>query len=319
MGPSDLEEIIGDIRQPENASVLVGPGDDAGVYLLNGIAIVETVDVITPVVNDPFTFGAISANNSLSDVYAMGGRPVSALAIAGFSSCDYEPVVFKEILRGAVHSLNRAGAVLIGGHSFEDAELKFGLSVTGIIDKEKILKVSGAEEGDVIIITKPIGIGILTTALKGGKITDGGIMPAVEWMLTLNGKASELALKADATACTDITGFGLLGHAYNMVKNSNVDFVIENNRAPILENVQEMMDAGMVSEGAYNNLKFIEGKVEFSQDIGEEGRLILADPQTSGGLLITLKEEQMKVFEESNIFFQVIGRVVKGSGKIIVK
>jgi selenide,water dikinase len=319
MGPSDLEEIISDIQPCESASVLVGPGDDAGVYLIDGTAIVETVDVITPVVNDPFTFGAISANNSLSDVYAMGGRPVSALAIAGFSSCDYEPAVFKEILRGAVHSLNRAGAVLIGGHSFEDAELKFGLSVTGIVNRNKILRVSGAEEGDVIVITKPIGIGILTTAIKGGKLTDDNMKPAIGWMLTLNDKASELALKADATACTDITGFGLLGHAHNMVKGSGIDFEIKKDSVPVLEYVHEMINSGMVPEGAYNNLRFLEGKVEFSSAISEEERLLLADPQTSGGLLITLKEENIKVFEKSDIFFSVIGRVVKGSGRIIVK
>lgn len=319
MGPSDLEEIISDIQPCESASVLVGPGDDAGIYLLDGTAIVETVDVITPVVNDPFTFGAISANNSLSDVYAMGGRPVSALAIAGFSSCDYEPVVFKEILRGAVHSLNRAGAILIGGHSFEDAELKFGLSVTGVVNREKILRVSGAEEGDIIVITKPIGIGILTTSLKGGKLTDADLKTAIGWMLTLNDKASKLALKADATACTDITGFGLLGHAYNMVKGSDIDFEITMTSVPVLEYVHEMINSGMVAEGAYNNLKFFAEKVEFSSHITEEDRLLLSDPQTSGGLLITLKEENIKVFEESDIFFSVIGRVVKGSGKIIVK
>lgn len=325
MGPSDLEEIIGDIQTCESASVLVGPGDDAGIYLLDGIAIVETVDVITPVVNDPFTFGAISANNSLSDVYAMGGRPVSALAIAGFSSCDYEPVVFKEILRGAVHSLNRAGAILIGGHSFEDAELKFGLSVTGVVNREKILRVSGAEEGDIIVITKPVGMGILTTSLKGGKLTDADLKTAIGWMLTLNDKASELALKAEATACTDITGFGLLGHAYNMVKGnkgesiSDIDFEITMANVPVLEHVHEMINSGMVAEGAYNNLRFLGGKVEFSSHITEEDRLLLSDPQTSGGLLITLKEENIKVFEESGIFFSVIGRVTKGSGKIIVK
>ncbi|MCL4536308.1 MAG: selenide, water dikinase SelD [Nitrospirae bacterium] len=319
MGPSDLEEIIGDIQTSESPAVIVGPGDDAGVCLIDNTAIVETVDVITPVVNDPFTFGAISANNSLSDVYAMGGRPVSALAIAGFSSCDYEPVVFKEILRGAVHSLDRAGAVLIGGHSFEDAELKFGLSVTGIVNKDKILRVSGAEDGDVIIITKPIGIGILTTSLKGGKLTDDDMKPAIGWMLTLNDTASEMALRAGATACTDITGFGLLGHAYNMVKGSGINFEIKKDSVPVLENVREMINSGMVPEGAYNNLRFLDGKVEFSPHITEEDRLLLADPQTSGGLLITLKEENIKVFKESGIYFSVIGRVVKGSGKIIVK
>lgn len=297
----------------------MGPGDDAGVYLIGDIAIVETVDIITPVVNDPFTYGAISANNSLSDVYAMGGRPVSALALTGFSSCDYKPIVIKEILRGAMHSLSIAGAVLIGGHSFENSELKFGLSVTGLVNKDKILRVSGAIEGDIIIITKPIGIGVLTTSLKGGKMTEKDIKHAINWMMTLNNAASELALKADATACTDITGFGLLGHACNMVKNSSVDFIIQKAKVPVLEGVNKMINAGMVPEGAYNNLKFLDKKVEFSSYISEEDRLLLSDPQTSGGLLITLKEDNLKVFRESSIFFSVIGKVVKGSGKIIVQ
>jgi len=300
-------------------SVLVGPGDDAGVYLIDGTAIVDTVDVITPVVNDPFVFGAISAINSLSDVYAMGGRPVSALAIAGFSSCDYDPIVFKEILRGAVHSLNRAGAFLIGGHSFEDSELKFGLSVTGIVDKEKILRVSGAEEGDIIVITKPIGIGILTTSLKAGKLNDDDMKTAIDWMLTLNDKASALALKTGATSCTDITGFGLLGHAYNMVRDSDINFEIKNDSIPVLEHVRGMISSGMIPEGAYNNLKFFEGKVEFSHYLTEDDRLLLADPQTSGGLLITLKEEKVKIFQDSDIFFSIIGRVTKGSGGLIIQ
>src|SRR5208283_446246 len=187
MGPADLEQIIAALHDYGDAMpggdkgspvVLVGPGDDAAVVLMGDTAVVETVDVITPVVNDPFTFGAISANNSISDVYAMGGRPVTALAIAGFSSCDYEIVVLKEILRGAVHTLGRAGARLIGGHSFDDPELKFGLSVTGTVDRNNIIKVSGATEGDVIILTKPLGVGILTTALKGGKLTDEAMGPA---------------------------------------------------------------------------------------------------------------------------------------------
>lgn len=280
---------------------------------------VETVDVITPVVNDPFTFGAISATNSLSDIYAMGGIPVSALAIAGFSSCDYEPAVLKEIIRGALHTLKRAEAFLIGGHCFEDNELKFGLSVTGIINKDKILKVKGASEGDVIIITKPLGIGILTTALKGGKVTEGEIASAINWMLTLNDRASEFALKAEATACTDITGFGLLGHAYNMVRDSSIDFIIDAKNIPIFDKVNDMVNSGMIPEGSYNNLRFLDGKVYFSPHISEDTKLILSDPQTSGGLLITLNKEMIKIFEDSPIFFSIIGKVERGSGKIIVQ
>ncbi len=305
MGPADLEQIIATLHDYEDSMsgsgkgspvVLIGPGDDAGVTLIGDTAFVETVDVITPVVNDPFTFGAISANNSISDVYAMGGRPVTAMAIAGFSLCDYETVVLKEILRGALYTLGRAGARLIGGHSFDDPELKFGLSVTGIVDRKKILRMSGAAEGDVIILTKPLGVGILATALKGGKLTDEAMGSAIEWMLTLNDNASFLASSAGATACTDVTGFGLLGHAYNMVRNAAVDFVIESSRVPVLEHVLEMIDRGMVPEGAYKNLQYSEGKVVFSSSVSDESKLLLSDPKTSGGILFTLGEDHIKAF-----------------------
>jgi selenide,water dikinase len=298
--------------------VLVGPGDDAGVHLIGDHAVVETVDVITPVVNDPFTFGAISAANSISDVYAMGGKPLTALAIAGFPRCDYEPVVLKEIIKGAVSVLKRAGAVLIGGHSFDDNEIKFGLSVTGIVNKDHILRKGGAAEGDLLILTKPLGIGILTTALKGGKLSEADIIPAVKWMMTLNEEASTVAVDAGANACTDVTGFGLLGHALNMVAGTDVDFVIYNDRVPVLDRVKEMIDAGMVPEGAYNNLRYLGGKVEFPEEFSEEHKLLLSDPQTSGGLLIAVKGKGVSLFEKSSLFFSVIGKVVKGSGKVHV-
>jgi selenide,water dikinase len=288
------------------------------VHLIGDQAVVETVDVITPVVNDPFTFGAISAANSISDVYAMGGRPLTALAIAGFPSCDYEPAVLREVLRGAVSTLKRAGAVLIGGHSFQNDEMKFGLSVTGVVDKERILRVQGAAEGDVIVMTKPLGIGILTTALKGGKLTDAQMGAAIEWMLTLNETASGLAARTEASACTDITGFGLLGHSANMLRSSGLDFVIYNDRVPIMDKVYEMIDAGMVPEGAYNNLRFMDGKVEFPADFSEDRKLLFSDPQTSGGLLITMKEDGLRVFKESRVYYAVIGRVVNGAGKVVV-
>jgi selenide,water dikinase len=297
----------------------VGPGDDAGVYSVGGTTLVETVDVIAPVVDDPFTFGAVSANNSLSDVYAMGGRPLAALAIMGFPSCDYDTVVAREILRGALHSLRKAGAVLIGGHSFDDPELKFGLSVTGVIEGGRVLRVSGAEEGDVVVLTKPLGIGILTTALKGGKLGEDEISPAVGWMLTLNDESSRLAVKAGATACTDVTGFGLLGHAYNMVRDSGLDLVIESSLVPVMDRVYDMVNAGIVPEGAYNNLRFLDGKVIFSQGVTEQRKLVLADPQTSGGLLIALKEEGAGMFREASGFCAIVGKVVKGSGRLVVR
>lgn len=278
----------------------------------------ETVDVITPVVNDPFTFGLISAVNSLSDVYAMGGKPLTALAIVGFSSCDYEPAVIKEILRGAIETLDRAGAILMGGHSFEDSELKFGLSVTGTVDKSRILRTKGATPGDVIILTKPIGIGVLTTSLKGGRLKDEDMKVAVEWMLTLNDKASDAAVNSGATSATDVTGFGLLGHAYNMVRDSSVDFIIDHKAIPVLERTREMIASGMVPEGAYSNLKFLEGKIEYHAHLSEDERLLLADPQTSGGLLITMQPNKIGTFGSYGIPFSVIGKVMEGSGKIKV-
>lgn len=289
------------------------------MYLLDGkYALVETVDVITPVVNDPFTYGSISAANSLSDVYAMGGKPLTALAIIGFSSCDYEPSVIKEILRGALHMLDAAGVTLMGGHSFEDSEIKFGLSVTGLADRNKILRVQGANPGDLIVITKPIGVGVVTTALKGGKISEDNIADAVNNMLTLNNKASGAALNAGATSGTDVTGFGLLGHAFNMVRDSSVDFVIDDHSVPVLEGVRDLISCGMSPQGAYNNLKFLNGKVDFTGSISDDEKLLLSDPQTSGGLLITVPEENMGLFASSGITHWVIGKVVKGSGRIIV-
>jgi selenide,water dikinase len=297
--------------------VIVGPGDDAGVYSLNAnTTLVETVDVITPVVDDPFTFGAISATNSLSDIYAMGGSPITALAILGFPSCDYDPEVIKEILHGAVSKLREAGVSLMGGHSIEDQELKFGLSVTGVIKKDRILRIQGAMPGDILVLTKPIGIGILTTALKGGRLREDEIKDVITLMLTLNDRASKAAINANAHAVTDITGFGLLGHAYNMVKNPKIDFYFSFNSIPILPRVTEMVDKGMVPEGAYNNLKSLKGNVLFPDRFSEENQLILSDPQTSGGLLMAIPEESLGIFEEGSIPFYVIGKVEKGKGKI---
>lgn len=298
---------------------MVGLGDDAGVYLLNGVALVETVDIITPLVNDPFTFGAISACNSLSDVYAMGGKPVAALAIVGYPPCDYEPQVLKEIINGTLKILDLAGAFLIGGHTFEDTELKFGLSVTGIVDKQNILQASGAKEGDLIILTKPLGVGIVTTALKGGKIQDTGLREAIDWMLTLNDLASNAAIAAKATSCSDVTGFGLLGHSINMLKKTSVDFIINMQNIPVFKDVFRLIDEGMVPEGAYRNFRFFEQHIDFAPYIAEQEKLLLFDPQTSGGLLITLHEENLSVFQKFGVFFAIIGNVVKGTGKITVR
>ncbi|MFQ3574500.1 MAG: selenide, water dikinase SelD, partial [Thermodesulfovibrionales bacterium] len=234
-----------------------------------------------------------------------------------FSNCDYEPVVLKEILRGAVDVLRSVGATLVGGHCIDDRELKFGLSVTGILKTDKILSVSGAKTGDILVITKPIGIGIITTALKGRKANQSDVDCAVRWMLTQNKEASERALAGNAHACTDVTGFGLLGHALNMVKNSDKDIIIEAENIPVLDNSYDYINMGMVPVGAYNNLRFLQDKVIFDSNISEEQRLVFSDPQTSGGLIIAMQREHLHHLE--GIFHKIIGSFVEGSGRIFVK
>lgn len=243
---------------------------------------------------------------------------MTALALIGFSSCDFEPGVVKEILKGTINTLNKAGVVLIGGHSFEDPEIKFGLSVTGTVDRDKILRQRGSVPGDIIILTKPLGVGVLTTALKAGKLSETDIQEAVEWMLRLNDTAAKAAVESGATSATDVTGFGLLGHAYNMVRDSSVNFIISRKKIPVLSGVREMIDAGMVPQGAYANLKFIEGMIEITEDITEEDKLLMTDPQTSGGLLITLPNDGLSEFSKKGVPFYTIGHVESGNGKIKV-
>ncbi len=317
MGPGDLEDLLSSLGIPRNESVIVGPGDDAAIFEIQGLRLIQTIDFITPVVNDPFSFGAISACNSLSDVYAMGGKPLSAMAVVGFSSCDYGTEVLKLTLKGALSILERTGVSLVGGHCIDDREMKFGLSVTGILNSQKILTTKGAVEGDLLMITKPVGVGVITTALKGGKIDEDDIGYAKRWMMTLNEEASLRAINGGARACTDVTGFGLLGHAYNMIKDSGLDMVIFNDSVPVMDHVFEFMDMGMVAAGAYNNLSYLQDKVQFRSSLSMEQKLLLTDPQTSGGLLIAMPEVGLKIFQ--GLSHWVIGRFQKGTGRIIVE
>lgn len=289
------------------------------MFVRNGIALIETVDVIAPVVDDPYTFGAISATNAISDVFAMGGSPITALAVAGFPLCSCSPSILTDSIRGAADTLREAGAVLTGGHSFDNAEIKFGLAVTGIGNADRILQVSGAQPGNLLVLTKPIGIGMITTALKGGKARPEEIDEAVRWMLTLNREASEQALAVRATACTDVTGFGLLGHAHTMARRQPIDFEILAGTVPVLPAAWRCLDAGMSPEGAYKNLEYLKSRVDFDATLSDEMKLMLADPQTSGGLLIALPEEGLPSLQQSGISHAVIGKVVAGSGRIRVK
>jgi selenide,water dikinase len=258
----------------------------------------------------------------MSDIYAMGGSPVFALAILGFSSCDFSASVIKNLLRGAIDKLKEAGASLVGGHSIEDKEFKFGLSVTGRVSRDKILRLNGASAGDVLILTKPLGTGILSSAFKKGAIKKTAFNQAISSMLVLNKSASKIAILSGCRVATDITGFGLLGHILNMVGNKKLDFVISYKSVPVMDNVRKLAASGIAPKGAHNNLKFVSKKVVFPEDFLDEEKLILSDPQTSGGLLIALPKTGRAKFEriakKEKTPYWIIGEVVKGKGRIIV-
>ncbi len=284
---------------------------------------VETVDVITPIVDDPFTFGAVCAANSVSDVFAMGGTPLTALAILGYSSCDYNPAVIKRLLKGAIEKLQEAGACLMGGHSIEDEQFKFGFAISGIVEKNNILKASGANAGDVLVLTKQLGTGVLCSAVKRKKMKESSLKPVIASMLTLNKTAAQAAVRAGAKGATDVTGFGLLGHALNIAESSGVDLVIRNETVPLMKRAKEFISAGFAPKGAKNNLGFVHKKTTFSSVISNIDKLALADPQTSGGLLIAIPQKRTAKFKstlrKANDPYWIIGEAVKGKGRIIVE
>jgi len=271
-------------------NVLVGfeTADDAGVYRLSDeLALVQTVDFFTPIVDDPYTFGAIAAANSLSDVYAMGGKPVSALSIVAFpANADIE--ILGEILRGGVDKMIEAGCPVIGGHSVNDPEVKFGYAVTGTIHPDRIKGNRDAREGDVLVLTKALGTGVIGTALKKGVASEASVAAMVASMTTLNRAACEAMLQFNVHGCTDITGFGLLGHAREMALASGLTLEIETARVPLLPGALEAYNAGAIPGGLKNNREFASCAVETNAGIDPSVEGLLYDPQTSGGLLITL-------------------------------
>ncbi len=284
---------------------------------------VETVDVITPIVDDPYTFGGISAANSVSDVYAMGGTPLTALAILGYASCDFGPDVIKQLLEGAVNKLREAGACLIGGHSVEDDQFKCGFAVSGTVEKDALLKVAGARAGEILVITKPIGTGILTSAVKLKKMPPSKLIPVIESMLTLNNKASKAAIASGSSSATDVTGFGLLGHALNIARSSKVDLVIDYDKVPLMDKVGAYIRKGVVPKGARNNLAYCDPHLVYTEKMQEADLLSLADPQTSGGLLISIPQAGFAKFKRtaksSGLPYWIIGETVRGKGRIVIR
>lgn len=307
----------------ENLLVGVETSDDAAVYKLNEeTALIHTLDFFTPMVDDPYTFGQIAAANSLSDVYAMGGTPVTALNIVGFPNCL--PIeILGEILKGGADKVIEAGAVLVGGHSIQDDEPKYGLSVTGIVKPENVLKNYGCRIDDVLILTKPLGIGIITTALKGGLASDKAYEAAVKSMTTLNKYAAEAMKNYEIHACTDITGFGLMGHGYEMASASDVTLRLSKKSIPFISEAKDYAEMGLVPAGCYNNKKYLKDKY-LMKDVEEWMEDIIFDPQTSGGMLISCRagdgEEMVSKLGSIGIEASVIGSAVeKGEYSIIVE
>ncbi|MCS7261849.1 MAG: selenide, water dikinase SelD [Aquificaceae bacterium] len=316
MGPGDLEKLVQGLDLYTDGNTLLGVGDDAGVYLYGGEVFVHTVDFITPVVNDPYLWGGIAAVNSLSDVYAMGCTPLSALAVVGFNQCDLGLEVFREVMRGCADKLREAKVVLLGGHTVEDKEPKFGLAVTGVCPQGKYLTQQGARPGELLALTKPVGVGILTKALKEGKISDQDMGKSVEFMLRLNDGASQLA-REFASACTDVTGFGLLGHAYNIARKSGVMLSIEFSRVPAYPLSVSLVKEGIYPKGAVDNYNYLKEELQ-SEGLEWWQLLLLSDPVTSGGLLFTFPQERAPLLQrraqELGVEVWIVGQVEEGRG-----
>ena len=325
--PQYLEKVLTDLPIPIDPNVLVSlsSSDDAAVYKIDEkTAIIQTVDFFTPVVDNPYDFGAIAAANALSDIYAMGGKPLFALNIVGFPDNRLPMEVLKEILRGAQDKAQEAGICILGGHTVEDTEPKFGMAVTGIIHPAKILTNSGALPGDVLILTKPIGTGIISTGIKRGLAGKNTESEAIRIMSELNQTAADIMQEFPVNACTDVTGFGLLGHLKEMTIASKVDVELYPDKIPVIEGTRELAAHNVIPGGTQNNMDFVSDVVDWSSEISQTLKIILSDAQTSGGLLISLpaerKDELLEVLKNGGIVHaSYIGKVIKrGIGKIII-
>jgi selenide,water dikinase len=299
-------------------------GDDAAVYRLrDDLAIVQTVDVFTPVVDDPYQYGVISAANAFSDIYAKGARPLLALNIAGFPRAKLPLEVLTEILRGGAAKAEEAGVLIIGGHSIDDPEPKYGLAVTGVAHPDRIVTNAGGRAGDRLVLTKPLGIGVITTGIKQGKTPADVAQSAIALMSALNNAASEAMLEVGVNACTDVTGFGLLGHLHEMAGASGLAATVRAAAVPVLEGARELALQGAIAGGTARNVEFLADKVVYQETVDEVTRLLLADAQTSGGLLMAVPPERLDrllgALEQRRVGAATIGELTQGSpGKIIV-
>jgi selenide,water dikinase len=327
IGPADLKQVINSLPPTvPNPNLLVGidTSDDAGVYKISDdLAIVQTVDFFTPIVDDPYSFGQIAAANAISDIYAMGGKPLTALNIVAFPINTLDKQVLADILRGAGDKIKEAGVTLVGGHSIDDNEPKFGLAVTGLIHPDKVLTNAGAKAGDKLILTKPIGVGILTTSIKKDRLSAEEVERVTLVMATLNKKAAEAMESFEVHACTDVTGFGLLGHASEMAKGSDIGLRIYQQQVPVLPRVRELAEDGFVPGGTKNNFKHLQGAVTFPEALDQIDQWILCDAVTSGGLLIAVAghqaDELLARLQQAGVEASLIGETTSDhQGHIVV-
>lgn len=323
----DLAQALCDLRLQSDPNLIAGLEgcEDAGVYkLTNDIALVQTVDFFTPIVDDPYTFGQIAVTNALSDVYAMGARPLTAMNIVCFPVKKMNMSILNRILAGGLDKMHEAEVVLVGGHSIDDPELKYGLSVTGLVHPDKVVFNRGCVPGDRLILTKPLGTGLISTAIKGGVAAETAVAKAVASMTALNKKAAELMLEVGINACTDVTGFGLLGHACEMIEGEEAAIIIESSAVPYFPEAREMADMGLVPGGTSRNRDYRKGMVDFKPDLPQYVSDLLFDPQTSGGLLISLPAGRAgelldRLHQEGIVDAAIIGRVEAGpAGRIQV-
>ena len=314
-------------KQPFDKNLIVGfdTADDAGVYRLrDDLAIVQTLDFFTPIVDDPYVYGQIAALNSINDVWAMAGTPLTAMAITCFPKKGVDPAILGEVMRGGLETLNQYGVTLIGGHSVDNEQIMFGYSVTGVIDPDKIATNSGARAGDVVILTKPIGTGVISTGIKWGKTNEVVASKSVETMLTPGRYAAEAMREFGVKGATDVTGFALLGHAWEMAKASQVTIELDSKAVPLLEGALELAAQGMLTSGDKTNREYVGKDIELGDSIGKETRSLLFDPQTAGGMMIAISADRatglLARLRENYSQANVIGRVLeRGAYSITVR
>lgn len=319
IGPEVLASVLSQLPKNENTeNLIVGleTADDAAVYKLNDeTALIQTLDFFTPMVDDPYIFGQISASNSLSDVYAMGGKPLVAMNIVCFPSC-HDMDVLAEILKGGFDKVKESGALLVGGHTVDDQEPKYGLSVSGTVHPDKVLANSGAKPGDKLILTKPVGVGILNTAMKEGMVSQEIFDEVIRVMIHLNKYAAMSFEDYEVNSVTDITGFGLIGHTLEMAKASEVVIEIDSKKVPILDGAVDMAEMGIIPEGMYKNMYHASKDVEVVGDINEAVKDVFYDPQTAGGLLVSVRADLAEELAEDmkdngSIEAKIIGQVIE--------